>query len=1047
MFSGLFINRPIFASVISIVITLIGAVAMVALPVARYPEIAPPTISVSAVYPGANAVTVGETVATPIEQEINGVENMAYMSSISTADGGMNLTVTFDVGSDLDMANVLVQNRLSTAMPKLPQEVTRQGVEVKKKSSEITLFLALYSDPEAETQYSDLFLSNYASLYIRDELSRVPGVGDVMIFGVGDYSMRIWLDPERMTAYSITTNDVVSAIRDQNVEVAAGQVGRPPAPEGQAFQLTVNTLGRLSTVEEFQQIIVRTGTDGKLLRVGDVAEVELGSSSYDTSAKLNGIPACAMGIYQLPGANAIQVARGVREALDRISERFPPGLKSSIVYDSTVVINACIHEVVVTLVITLVLVVLTVYMFLQNFRATLIPALTIPVSLVGTFAVMAVLGYSINQLTLFGLVLVIGIVVDDAIIVVENVTRHLDEGETDPKVAARKAMAEVTGPVIATTLVLLSVFVPTVFMGGIIGQLFRQFAVTISIATIFSSINALTLSPALCGVLLRPGKKRQFILFRWFNTGFEKVTNVYVSSVKRLLRIAVVGLLLFVGLIVLAGYGFSALPTGFVPQEDEGWAIANIRLPDGASLQRTNAVMRTASQIIEDTPGVQDVLAISGYSLIDGGVLSNGGSLIFVLENWDERKSRVLHQRAILFRVNLMMRQIEEAICMAFAPPSLPGIGMAGGFTMQIQDTGGAGLNSLQQVSEGFVFEGATQTGLAGMYTGFRANVPQLFVDIDRDQVRSVGIPLQEVFDTLGAYLGGAYVNDFTLFNRVYKVYAQALAKYRASETDIKRLELRAPDGDMLPLGTVAQVEEVLGPQLVSHHNIYPSAKITGQAAPGFTSGQAMDILESMANRTLPDTMSYAWSELSYQEQAASGKTSIIFLFSVILVYLVLAAQYESWSIPISVCLAVPTALLGAVAALMIRQIDNNAYTQIGVVLLIGLSAKTSILIVEFAKVERDRGQNIVDAAVAASRLRFRAVMMTALAFILGVIPLLIASGAGAESRKALGTTVFGGMIVATFVSVLAVPMLFRIIQGLSEKLTKKRNDPKPSER
>jgi HAE1 family hydrophobic/amphiphilic exporter-1 len=622
VFSAIFIRRPIFASVISIVIVLVGLVAMVALPIARYPEVAPPTIQVSAIYPGANAEVVAETVATPIEQEVNGVEDMAYMTSTNSADGNMVLTVTFEVGTDLDMANVLVQNRVSTAQPKLPQEVMRQGVTVKKKSAEITLFVAVYSPDE---RYSDLFLNNYATLYLRDELARIRGVGDVSIFGAGDYSMRVWLDPDKLRAVGLTTNDVVAAIRDQNVQVAAGQIGQPPAPEDLAFQFTVNTLGRLSEVEQFEQIIVRSGEQGQVVRVKDVARVELGSQSYDITATLNGSPTCALGIYQLPGANAIDVVDGVRGKLTELSAGFPEGLETVVAYDSTDVIRASIKEVVVTLFITLTLVVFTVYLFLQNFRATLIPCLTIPVALIGTFAAMAALGFTINQLTLFGLVLVIGIVVDDAIVVVENVTRHLDEGETDPKQAALKSMQEVTGPVIATTLVLLAVFVPTVFMGGITGQLFRQFAVTISIATVFSSINALTMSPALCGVLLRPTEKKPFVLFRVFNSLLDRGTTAYVAVVGKALRLAAIGLLLFGGLVAVAVLGFAGLPTGFVPQEDEGWSIVNIQLPDGASLHRTGTVIDTITDLLGETEGVENVLAIGGYSLLDGARSSSSG--------------------------------------------------------------------------------------------------------------------------------------------------------------------------------------------------------------------------------------------------------------------------------------------------------------------------------------------------------------------------------------------------------------------------------------
>lgn len=1031
MFSTIFIRRPIFACVISIVIVIVGGVALSALPIARYPEIAPPTVEIKATYPGANAETVAETVATPIEQEVNGVENMIYMTSVSSADGQMTLTVTFEVGTDVDMANVLAQNRVAVAQPKLPQEVMRQGVTTKKKSNEITLFVALYSP---DGRYDGIFLNNYAILYLRDELARINGVGDVMVFGAGEYSMRIWLDPEKLKARGLTTNDVVNAIRDQNVQVAAGLIGQAPAPAGTAFQYTINVQGRLTDVKQFEDIVVRSGAGGQLLRVGDVGRVELGAKVYDIDSEFNGRPACALGIYQLPGANAIEVEQGVRKRLDELSRAFPEGLEVVVAYDSTDVIRASIKEVVQTLFITLALVIFTVYVFLQNFRATIIPSLTIPVSLVGTFAVMAALGITINQLSLFGLVLVIGIVVDDAIVVVENTTRHLDGGVTDPKKAAELAMQEVTGPVIATTLVLLAVFVPTIFLPGISGRMYQQFAITISVATVFSSINALTMSPALCGVLLRATPKKRFFAFRWFNAALERSTSAYVGIVRLALRIAAVGAVAFAGLIALAVTGFGSLPTGFVPPEDEGWGIVNIRLPDGASLQRTRKVVRQVSEIVRNTEGVVNVLDITGYSLIDLSNSSNMASLILTLEPWDDRTDPAMHQAAITRRINAKLAQVQDALAMAFIPPSLPGLGNAGGFAMQLQDRGGAGLGLLEQVANEFVADGDSQAALTSLYSGFRANVPQLLVEIDREQVRSMGIPLQDVFDTLEAALGSKYVNDFTLFGRIYQVRTQAEPRFRAQPSDIERLEVRSPTGEMVPLGALLTVQEVLGPQVVTHHNIYASAKITGQPAQGFTSGEALDVLESMTEQVLPASMGYAWTELSYQEKQAGGNAALIFLFSLVLVYLVLAAQYESWTIPISVCITVPTALLGAVAALMLRQIDNNLYTQIGIVLLIGLSAKTSILIVEFAKSQRESGMSIVEAAVTASQLRFRAVLMTAFSFILGVIPLLVATGAGAASRVTLGTTVFGGMVAATLINVVVVPMLYRIIQGMSER-------------
>lgn len=1036
MLSHFFIRRPIFAAVISLVIILLGGFALLSLPVERYPNIAPPTISVSAFYPGADAQTVADTVATPIEQQVNGVENMIYMSSVSANDGSMNLTVTFETGTDLDTANVLTQNRVSTAMAKLPQEAQRMGVTVKKKSTDANLFIGFTSP---DRRYDELFLSNYVNLRIRDEVARVPGVGEVQSFGVGDYSMRIWLDPERLEARRLTADDVVAAVREQNVQVAAGQIGEPPAPTGQAHQLVINVKGRLVDAEEFERIVVRTGADGRMIRVGDVARVELGSSSYLFSSQLNGIPAASLVVYQIPGANAIEVVDGVLERLEELSANYPEGLEHVVVYANTDVIQASIKEVVVTLFITLVLVVLTVYIFLQDLRATVIPSLTIPVSLIGTFAAMAVMGFSINQFTLFGLVLVIGIVVDDAIVVVENTMRFLEEGVASPKEAAMKAMSEITGPVIATTLVLLSVFVPTAFMGGITGLLFRQFALTISVATVFSTVNALTLSPALCGVILRPADpdKKKGPLFRGFNWLLDGARRGYGGIVKTALRWAVIGVLLFAGIAALSVVGFARLPGGFVPQEDEGYCMISVQLPDGASQLRTKDFMKQVNEVVQGAPGIANFLTITGFSLIDGSAASNTGFLIAVFDNWEERgKDR--HQSRILQYLNQRLRTLQEGLAFAMPMPSLPGVGVSGGFSFMLQDRGGVGLDTLQQVAQEMIADGNAQTGLMGMSTTFRSSVPQLFVDIDRDQVLSKNISMSSVFNALQYFLGSIYINDLTLFDRVFQVKAQADADFRGEPQQIGRLHIRNRQGDLLPLAGFIRVDEILGPQSITRYNMFPSAKILGQPEEGFSSGQAMAIMEDMAARKLPPSMGYEWTELSYQEKAASGSTTVIFVLAIIMVYLVLAAQYESWTIPISVCLAVPTALLGAVAALMLRGYDNNVYAQVGIVLLIGLSTKTAILIVEFAKVQRESGKSAFDAAMEAALLRFRAVLMTAFSFILGVIPLVLASGAGAESRKVLGSTVFGGMLVATVISLIAIPMLYFVIQRGSERFGEK---------
>ena len=1023
MFSLFFIRRPVFAAVISIVIVLVGLVAMVALPVARYPDIAPPTVKISAVYPGADARTIAETVAAPIEQEVNGVEGMIYMSSVSANDGSMNLTVTFEPGTNLDIANVLTQNRVAVAEARLPEEVKRQGVTVKKQSNDVVMYLG-FSSPNGT--WDDNYLSNFVNQRIKDEIARVPGVGNVTVFGAGQFSMRLWLDPQKLRTYGLTTGDIVNAVRQQNVQVAGGRIGGAPAEEGVAYEYTVNVPGRLADAPDFEKIVVKTSSDGRIIRLRDVARVELGADSYSLSSQLNGEPSATLSIYQIPGSNIIAVAEGIEAKLEELRPSFPEDLVTTVILDNTDIIRASIAGVLETLFEALILVVLTVFLFLQSFRATLVP--------LGTFAVMLLLGYSLNQLTLFGLVLVIGIVVDDAIVVVENTTRWIEEG-LSPKEATEKAMREVSGPIIATTLVLLAVFIPTLAMTGITGTLFKQFAVTISIATLFSSINALTLSPALCSILLRKQTKEPRGLFRLFNRGLDKVTGAYLGVTRLAIRRAAIAVILFIGLAIGSVLGLGSLPTGFVPQEDEGYCIVNVQLPDGASLQRTRSVLNEVNAIVKTTPGVDDFLTIAGYGLIDGAASSNTGFLVVTFKPWEERADPALHQSALIRQLNLKLMRFNNAVAFAFPMPSLPGVGTSGGFTFMLQDRGGVGFESLQQVAQEIIEDGNAQSGLAGMSTTFRANVPQLLVDIDRDQVLRTGTPMPSVFETLQVNLGSAYVNDFTLFGRIFKVYAQADAPYRADPEAIRRLELRGASGQMIPLGSLANVEETFGPQTVTRFNLYPSVKILGQPESGFSSGEAIGIMEDMATQKLPGSMGYNWSELSYQEKMATGSTGLIFLFSIILVYLVLAAQYESWTIPISVVLSVPTALLGAYLAISWRGMENNVYTQIGIVLLIGLSTKSAILVVEFAKVLREEGKSVLDAAIEATRQRFRAVMMTALAFILGVIPLLVASGAGSESQKVIGTAVFGGMIAATFLSLAVVPMLYYVVQTLVERV------------
>ncbi len=1029
MFSIFFIRRPVFAAVISIVIVVVGLVALTTLPVARYPDIAPPTVKISAVYPGADARTVADTVATPIEQEVNGVEGMIYMSSVSANDGSMNLTVTFAPGTDLDTANVLTQNRVAVAEARLPEEVKRTGVTVKKQSTDVVMYIG-FSSPNGT--YDDQFLSNFVNLRVKDELARVPDVGNVQVFGAGQFSMRIWLNPERLETYGLSASDVIGAIRQQNVQVAGGRVGGAPALDGVAYEYTVNVAGRLSEGIDFEGIVVKTGEDGALVRVRDVARVELGSDSYSISSQLNGKDSATVAIYQIPGSNIIAVAEGITARLAELSETFPDDLEYTLVYDNTDIIRASIRNVVITLISALLLVIFTVYIFLQDFRATIIPSITIPVALIGTFAVLQALGFSLNQLTLFGLVLVIGIVVDDAIVVVENTTRWISEG-LKPREAAEKAMIEVSGPVIATTLVLLAVFVPTLAMGGITGTLFKQFAVTISIATVFSSINALTLSPALSALLLRKQTREPRGVFRWFNLGLEKTTNAYLGVTRLAIRRAALAVILFAGMAGLAVYGMGKLPSGFVPQEDEGYCMVNVQLPDGSSLQRTRTVLNEINQIVSQVAGTSDFLTIAGYSIIDGAASSNTGFLVVTFDPWSERKSPELQQSALINQLNRRLYGYRDAMAFAFAMPSLPGVGSSGGFTYMLQDRGGVGFGPLQEMAGEIIADGNAQAGLERLNTTFRSSVPQLFVDIDREQVFRSGTSLSSVFDTLQANLGSAYVNDFTLFGRIFKVTAQADAQFRDQPAAIRRLQVRNAAGNMVPLGSLANIESAFGPQTVTRFNLYPSVKILGQAAPGFSSGEALTIMEDMAEDKLPDSMGFSWSELSYQEKVAAGGTTAIFVFAILMVYLVLAAQYESWSIPVSVVLSVPTALFGAVLAIWMRQMDNNVYTQIGIVLLIGLSTKSAILIVEFAKVLREEGKSIIDAALEATRLRFRAVLMTAFSFILGVIPLLIATGAGAESQRVIGTAVFGGMIAATALSLAAVPMLYYVVQRMVE--------------
>ncbi len=1036
MLSRFFINRPIFASVISLLIVLAGTTCVFVLPIAQYPDITPPVVQVKAFFPGADPKVIADTVASPIEQEINGVEGMLYMSSTSAADGSYTLSVTFELGTNIDMATVLTQNRVSSAIPRLPQEVQRQGVTTKKVSSALVAVLCVYSP---DGRYDDLYLTNYVSLRLKDELSRIKGVGNVDVFPQKDYGMRLWLDPKKMESRSITTNDVVDALQQQNVQVAAGAIGQRPSPKGQDFQLNVNTLGRLSDESQFEDIIVKTGEGGRLTRVKDIARVELGGKSYDTFSIFNAKPAATMIIYQSPGSNAMQVADDVNRVMDRLKNEFPPGLESKAIYEISHFISSSIHEVVKTLFEAFILVFIVVFIFLQDWRATLIPAITIPVSLVGTFSVMAMLGFSINMVTLFGMVLAIGIVVDDAIVVVENVERNMSQLALGPKEAAIKAMEEVTGPIIGITLVLMAVFVPAAFMGGITGELYRQFSLTIAITTLFSAINALTLSPALCALLLRSGHGRKNIFFRAFNRVFDRITLTYSNIVKISLRRVGLAMVLFVVLVALTALGFIKVPTGFVPLEDDGLILVNVQMPDGASLDRTEALVRKVGSILSDTEGVSSYGALGGYSMIDGAS-PNLSTFFAPLSPWDDREKKGRSREAIIQELTSKFRKIEDGMVFAFTLPPIFGLGTGGGFELQLQDKSGLGLEAMQNYGAVLARAANEQPSLTNVFSTFRANVPNVFVDVDREKVHNLGVSLQTVFDAMSAYLGSAYVNDFNKFGRTWQVKVQADTAFRSKPEDILKLQVRNKDGKMLPLGAMATVRDSVGPLKVDRYNLYASAKVMGAPAPGYSSGQALDSMEKLAKIKLPVGMGYEWTAMAYQEKKTGNQAVVVFGLAILVVLLILAAQYESWADPFSVVLVVPMAVLGAVIALLIRHMDNNIYTQVGLVLLVGLSAKNAILIVEFAREMRAKGMGVVDAAIEGSKLRFRPILMTSFAFITGVLPLVVATGAGAVSRQALGTAVFAGMLGATILGIFFTPVLYVFMQKIANVGGKSQN-------
>jgi len=1041
MFSKFFIERPIFANVIAIVTMLVGGVTLFALPVEQYPQIIPPTVQVSTSYPGANAQILSDTVASLIEQEVNGVEGMLYMASTCASDGSYKLTVTFEVGTDLDKAQVLVQNRVAIAQPRLPQEVQRQGVTTKKQSTSIILVVALTSP---DGRYDSLFLSNYATLRVKDRLSRIKGVGDIQVFGASNYGMRIWIDPEKLKARSLTTEDVLASILEQNVQVAAGQVGQSPAPAGQTFQYTISTLGRLSDPEEFGNIIVKTAEDPtarmRLTRVKDVARIELGAQVYDQWTEVTGKQAAGLGVFQLPGANALNVARDVLKAMKEMKGAFPEGMEYSVPFNPTDFVDQAIREVYKTLAEAGVLVLVVILLFLQDWRAVLIPATTVPVTIIGAFAAMGALGFSVNMLTMFGLVLAIGIVVDDAIVIVENAAHHIDRGGLDPKSATIKAMSEVTGPVIGITLVLMAVFLPTAFLGGITGQLYRQFALTIAATAFISAVNAVTLKPAQCATYLRPTPARKNAFYRGFNAVYDRCEAAYAAVVRRTLRHTAWMMLLFVGLSALTGWWFTRLPTAFLPVDDQGYAVVGVQLPDAASLERTRAVVAKVNAVLAKTPGVDGWFMIGGNSLLDQAVASNAATYYLNLKSFEERSGHP--EQGVMAIVGHLMgefQQIREAAVFAFPPPALIGLGVAGGFQLQLQDRGGAGLTQLQQLADEMAADGNAQTGLKSLQSTFRANVPQIYADVDRVKAKSLGVPLGTLFGTLQASLGSAYVNDFNKFGRTYQVRVQADQRFRLRPEDLRRLEVRDQNGKMVPLSTLVKVQKNLGPQIIPRYNLYPSASINGEAAAGFSSGQAMGLMEQMSDSKLPPSVGYEWTGMSFQEKRVGGQAVYVFALAVLMVYLVLAAQYESWTMPAAVILVVPLALLGTVAAVAFRGMDINIYTQIGIVLIIGLASKNAILIVEFARELRSHGRSILDAAEGAARQRFRPILMTSFAFILGIFPLVNAEGAGASSRRALGTAVFGGMIAATFLAVFFVPVFYVVMQRIAEYRRKPR--------
>ena len=1041
-----FVERPILAGVLSVLFLIAGSIAVFKLPISEYPEVVPPTVVVKASYPGANPKVIAETVATPLEEQINGVEGMLYTSSQSTSDGQMTLTVTFALGTDLDNAQVQTQNRVAQALPRLPEEVQRLGVTTTKSSPDLTMVVHLTSP---DNRYDMLYLSNYARTRIKDQLARLDGVGDVQLFGAGEYSMRVWMNPEKLAIRNLTTGDVIKAVQEQNIEVAAGALNAPPGPNSNAFQVNINTQGRLVTEDDFLNIIVRSDPTGSVTHLRDVARVELGSNNYALRSLLNNREAVAIPIFQRPGSNAIAISDEVRAEMATLKKDFPQGVDYTIVYDPTVFVRGSIEAVVHTLFEAIILVVLVVILFLQTWRASIIPLVAVPVSLIGTFAVMYLVGFSLNALSLFGLVLAIGIVVDDAIVVVENVERHIEHG-LDPKMATRQAMTEVTGPIVATALVLCAVFVPAAFISGLTGQFYRQFALTIAISTVISAFNSLTLSPALAALLLKgrdePKDKLTVLMdrslgwiFRPFNRTFERASNGYVGGVKKILRFAVVMLVLYAGLVGLGVLGFAKTPTGFVPPQDKQYLVAFAQLPDAASLDRTETVIRDMGDIALKDPGAASAVQFPGLS-INGFTNSTNSGIVFVtLKPFEERRDKDLSADAIVARLNAKFASIQGAYIAIFPPPPVNGLGTIGGFRMQLEDRGDLGFDELYKQTQGIIGASQKTPELAHLFSSFQVNVPQFDADIDREKAKSEGIDLGDVFQTMQAYLGSLYVNDFNRFGRTYQVNVSAEPSFRHEPSDVVGLKTRNAAGDLVPLGSFLTMRQTNGPDRVQHYNGYPTAEINGGAAPGYSTGQAQEAMEKLVNTTLPNGMSYEWTELTYQQILAGNTAVLVFPLSVLLVFLVLASLYESLSLPLAVILIVPMVLLSAIAGVIVTGGDNNIFTQIGLIVLVGLACKNAILIVEFAREAEIEGMNRVDAVLEAARLRLRPILMTSFAFIMGVVPLVTSHGAGAEMRHAMGVAVFAGMLGVTFFGLIFTPLFYVLIRGWNERSVAKR--------